>query len=335
LAQKIKSKNKFMYDVITIGSATKDIYLISKDFKLIRTKKFRSGMGECFSYGSKIELGDVYFDTGGGATNAAYTFANLGLKTSIVTKVGKDIYGMEILHVLAENNINTSNIAVDNEHSTAYSSILSTPGADRTILVFRGASANFSAQDFHWDKLKTKWFYISSLAGDLNLLRKIFAFAKKQKIKIAWNPGSAEIKQPKAKLASLIKQVAVFNINKEEAIKLTGQRDIKKIFAYLNKLNDFYNIITDGANGAYLSDGIMIYFAKAIGSNPINTTGAGDAFGSAFCTGMILKNDWDYAMRLAILNSDGVIRELGAKNGLLTKSPKQKDLDRVKITVLR
>ncbi|MFC1598889.1 carbohydrate kinase family protein [Patescibacteria group bacterium] len=323
-----------MYDVITIGSATKDIYLISRDFKLIRTKKFRSGMGECFSYGSKIELGDVYFDTGGGATNAAYTFANLGLKTSVVSKVGKDIYGMEILQILAENNIDTSNISVDNEHSTAYSSILSTPGADRTILVFRGASANFTASDFHWPKLKTKWFYISSLAGDLTLLKKVFAFAKKQKIKIAWNPGSSEFKHPKAKLAELIKQVSIFNVNKEEAAKLTGQKDIKKMFVYLNKLNKSFNIITDGANGAYLSDGVMIYYAKAIGSKPINTTGAGDAFGSGFCTGMILKNDWDYAMRLAILNSDGVITKLGAKNGLLNKLPKQKDLDKVKLSIL-
>jgi len=322
-----------MYDVITIGSATKDIYLISKDFKLVKTKKFKSGMGECFSYGSKIELGDVYFDTGGGATNAACTFSNLGLKTSVVTKVGKDIYGMEIMQILAENNIDTSNISVDREHSTAYSSILSTPGADRTILVFRGASANFTPSDFNWQKLKTKWFYISSLAGDLNLLKKIFTFAKKQEIKIAWNPGSSEIKQSKTKLAPLIKQASIFNVNREEAEKLTGQKDIKKMFAKLNKSNKAFNIITDGADGAYLSDGMMIYFAKAMGSKPINTTGAGDAFGSAFCTGMILKNDWDYALRLAILNSDGVIKKMGAKNGLLNKLPGNKNLEKVKIKI--
>lgn len=322
-----------MFDVITIGSATKDIYLISKDFKLIRTKKFKTGMGECFSYGSKIELGDIYFDTGGGATNAAYTFSNLGLKTSIVSKVGKDIYGMEILHVLAENDINTDNLAVDKGHNTAYSTILSTPGTDRTILVFRGASANFTAKDFNWPKLKTKWFYISSLAGDISLLNKIFAFAKKKNIKICWNPGSGELKAAKSKLSPLIKQCAIFNLNKEEADKLTGKNDLQEIFKWLNKITKAYCVVTDGPNGAYLSDGIIIYHAKSLGANPINTTGAGDAFGSAFCTGMILKNDWDFSLRLAMLNANGVIQKMGAKNGLLKRLPKQKDLDSVKINI--
>lgn len=322
-----------MYDIISIGSATKDVFLISKDFKLIKSSQFKTGVGECFSYGSKVELGDIYFDTGGGATNSAYTFANFGLKPGVVSKVGKDIYGMEILHVLADKKINISNIVVDNSHKTAYSTILVVPEGDRTVLVYRGASGNFSEKDLDWEKLNAKWFYITSLAGNLKLLNKIFALAKKQKIKIAWNPGSEELKLSRAKLASLIKQAYVFNLNKEEAQKLTGQSEIKKIFKELNRLSPGYNIVTDGANGAFLSDGILVYWAKAIGHQAINTTGAGDAFGSGFCTGIILKNDWDYGLRLGILNSDGVIQKMGAKNGLLAKLPKADELNKVKISI--
>ena len=324
-----------MYDIITIGSATKDVFLISKGFKLIKSKKFKTGVGECFSYGSKIELGDIYFDTGGGATNAAYTFANFSLKASVVSKVGNDIYGMEIMTVLADKGIHTGDLEVDKQHKTAYSTILITPGGDRTILVYRGASASFMAADIDFSKIKTKWFYISSLAGNLSVLNKIWAFAKKKKIKICWNPGSGELKLSKAKLSQLIKKSYIFNLNKEEAEKLTGKKDIKQIFKVMNKLSSGYNIVTDGASGAYLSDGTLIYFAKAMGSKPINTTGAGDAFGSAFCSGIILKNDWDFALRLGILNSDGVIKEMGAKNGLLSKIPKQKELDKVKISIIR
>jgi len=322
-----------MHDIISIGSATKDVFLISKDFKLIKSSQFKTGVGECFSYGSKVELGDIYFDTGGGATNSACTFANFGLKPAVISKVGKDIYGVEILHVLADKKIDISNIAVDKDHKTAYSTILVVPEGDRTVLVYRGASGNFSAQDLNWKKLNAKWFYISSLAGNLPMLNKIFTIAKKKKIKIAWNPGSEELKLGQAKLASLIKQAYVFNLNKEEAQKLTGQKEIKAIFKELNRLSPGYNIVTDGANGAYLSDGTLIYWAKAIGHKPINTTGAGDAFGSGFCAGMILKNDWDYGLRLGILNSDGVIQKMGAKNGLLKKIPKQKELEKVKIQI--
>jgi len=324
-----------MYDIISIGSATKDVFLISKDFKLIKTKQFKTGVGECFAYGSKVELGDIYFDTGGGATNAAFTFANFGLKPAVVSRVGSDIYGLEILHVLADKGIGIRNITSDKHHKTAYSTILVVPEGDRTVLVYRGASANFNDQEMHWPKLKTKWFYISSLAGNLNLLNKIFNFAKKNKIKIAWNPGGDELNLGKNKLAKLIKQAYIFNLNKEEAQKLTGQNNIKSIFKELNRLSPGYNIVTDGANGAYLSDGTLIYWAKAIGSKVINTTGAGDAFGSGFCSGIILKNDWDYGLRLGILNSDGVIKKMGAKNGLLKKMPIQKELDKVKISIFK
>ncbi len=324
-----------MYDIITIGSATKDVFLLSKNFKLIKSDKFRGGVGECFAYGAKIELGDIYFDTGGGATNTAYTFSNLGLNPSIVSRIGNDIYGIEILTVLADKGIDISNLTVDKKHKTAYSTILITPEGDRTILVYRGASANFSAKDFNFAKLKTKWFYISSLAGNIELLKKIFSFAKKNKIKIAWNPGSGELKLGKSKLAPLIKQTTIFNVNKEEAAKLSGRKEIKQIYKVLDNLTPNYLVITDGDKGAYLSDDMLIYHAKALGSKPVNTTGAGDAFGSAFCAGLILKNDWDFALRLAILNSDGVIKEMGAKNGLLPKIPKQKKLDKVKITILK
>lgn len=323
-----------MYDVITIGSATKDVFLVSKGFKLIKSNKFKTGVGECFAYGSKIDLGDISFDTGGGATNSAFTFSNLGLKSSVVSKVGNDMFGLEILHVLAKNNINTANLVVDKKYKTGYSTILITPGGDRTILVYRGASEHFTSDDFDFSKLNAKWFYISSLAGNLTILRKIFAFAKKKNIKIVWNPGGGELKLGRAKLAPLIKQIKIFNLNREEAQKLTGKKEIKNIFKVLNKTTKAFNLVTEGGKGAYLSDGIMLYQAKAFGSKPVNTTGAGDAFGSAFCTGMILKNDWDYALRLAILNADGVIQAMGAKNGLLNKLPKQKDLDKVKISII-
>ncbi|MBN1325414.1 carbohydrate kinase family protein [Candidatus Falkowbacteria bacterium] len=324
-----------MFDIISIGAATKDVFLISKGFKLVKTQQFKGGLGECFAYGSKVEIGDIYFDTGGGATNSAYTFANLGLNASIVSKVGNDIYGTEIMHVLAHKGVDTRNLNPDKTHKTAYSTILVVSGGDRTILVYRGASANFNEQDFNWSKLQAKWFYISSLAGNISLLKKIFAFAKKKKIKIAWNPGSEELKLGASKLKTLIKDAYVFNLNKEEAQKLTGKKDIKSILKAIDKMSPGYNIVTDGANGAYLSDGILIYHANALKVPVVNTTGAGDAFGSGFCAGMILKNDWDYGLRLAILNSAGTLTAMGAKNGLLKKIPKTEDLDKVKIQIIR
>ena len=65
-------KNKF--DIITIGSATRDIFMKSEQFKIVEDKSFATGQGECFALGSKIEIKDIVFASGGGGTNTAVTF---------------------------------------------------------------------------------------------------------------------------------------------------------------------------------------------------------------------------------------------------------------------
>jgi len=50
----------------------------------------------------------------------------------------------------------------------------------------------------------------------------------------------------------------------------------------------------------------------------IETTGAGDAFASSFLSGMIKKNNIEFALKLARTNAESVIQHHGAKTGLLT-----------------
>jgi len=52
---------------------------------------------------------------------------------------------------------------------------------------------------------------------------------------------------------------------------------------------------------------------------PFEKTGAGDAFGSGFLSGLLQKNDIEYAIQLATANATSCIQKIGAKNGLLKK----------------
>ena len=65
-----------MYDIITFGSASQDVFLKSKKFLPVLGKIFATGKGICLPLGSKIEIGDIFFTSGGGGTNTAATFAN-------------------------------------------------------------------------------------------------------------------------------------------------------------------------------------------------------------------------------------------------------------------
>ena len=135
------------HDIVTIGSSDIDAFVKSKHFKVVKTGAFPTGFGECFSLGSKIELDHLLLSTGGGANNAATTFSRLGFDTGCCTRVGKDFFGDYIAADLKKRNI-TPYVIEDPHGHTAFSTILLMPSGERTILVFRGATKNFSSKEF-------------------------------------------------------------------------------------------------------------------------------------------------------------------------------------------
>ena len=61
-----------MYDIITFGSAAQDIHVKSKLFKILKDEKdFVTGEGLCLALGSKIDVEDIVYTSGGGGTNVA------------------------------------------------------------------------------------------------------------------------------------------------------------------------------------------------------------------------------------------------------------------------
>ena len=210
-----------MYDIITIGSATQDVYRFSKKFRVYRDTRVVTGEVECFAFGTKIELDDILFEVGGGGTNTAYTFAKQGLKVACLTKIGADGAGEEVKKMLRLAKISTDLMIVDKNHRTAHSVIFLGPRGERTILVYRGAAHEMKISDINFRKLKnTRWFYITSLAGNFTLLKKLIDFAYKNRIKIALNPGKLELKYELAKLKSLFRKIDILLLNREEASRL-------------------------------------------------------------------------------------------------------------------
>lgn len=311
-----------MYDIITFGSATRDAFFYSKNFQVFENENFPSKKALCFNLGSKIEIDKVVFTTGGGATNTACAFSRFGLKTAIVCQVGNDVSGRAVLEDLKKDKVKTDFVLINEVLNTAYSVILSLGGKERTILVYRGASENLNFHEIPWKKLKAKWFYLTSCGGDFLFLSEIFSFAKKNKIKIAFNPGSKELARP-YDLLPLLKEVAILLVNEEEGEKLTGipQEEPKKMLEKL-KSDGFAGsaIITCGPKGAFALFKNEIYQAGSLFTQVVERTGAGDAFGAGFVTGMILKNDIIFALQLATANATSVVQQIGAKAGLLTKN---------------
>jgi len=322
-----------IFDVITIGSATRDVFLTSDAFKIIRSPEFQTGLGECLNLGSKNPVDDILFTTGGAATNCAVTFSRAKLKTAAICRVGDDEAGHEIIKTLKQESIETKFVQVDKNKHTAYSTLLLYKGGERTILVYRGVANDIDSEKIPWGKLKSKWIYISALGGKKDLLQKIISAAGKNKTKIAWNPGGAELNFGLVALLPYFKKVEMLNVNREEAAKLFNLPfdNLEEILCSAKNLPMKYKVITDGIHGAYVICGSEVSHTNSYGGKPKNTTGAGDAFGSGFVTGLILKDDPMYALRLGIWNSGLVIKHMGAKAGIWKKLPSGQELQRIKV----
>lgn len=300
-----------MYDVISLGAATVDIFVKSDGFSL-------QGDKLAITYSSKYEMSDSLICSGGGATNSSVSLSRLGLKTSCVSLLGNDPLSLYVFNDLKENNVSTDNLVHLNKEDTDYSVILVGPDGGRTIVTNRGVS-RLENENLNWDKIsQTSWFYITSLEGNLDLLEQIIGFATEHQIRVALNPGNRELMDSK-RLIPLLSHVDFLLLNGIESETLTG--------VHVNEGNYWETLlgygakisaVTNGRQGAYVLTSEEKLYSPIINTTPIDETGAGDSFGSAFVGGIINRLSPADSLFWAIKNSASVVSRLGAKTGLLT-----------------
>ncbi|MBW2971326.1 carbohydrate kinase family protein [Candidatus Woesearchaeota archaeon] len=306
-----------MYDIITVGSATVDVF-VDTESALIKIKSLHQEE-ELLAYpsGSKILIKHLDFQTGGGGTNTALAFRRLGHRVGYLGKLGLDSGGKLVIEQLKKNKIDF--LGIKGKGITSYSIILDSIEHDRTILTYKGIMDTFNFAEINKNKLKTKWFYFSSLTGSsYKVLEKLSDYAVKNKIKIAFNPSSYLAEKGRDYLRKVIDNSYILVLNKEEAELIVGKGDIKNLLKRLYDIEPDIVVITDGKNGAYAYDGNKTYHIKAHKIKVVEATGAGDAFAAGFVSGTLRKDDIKFALRVGLANAESVIMHKGAKGGLLS-----------------
>ncbi|KKU94120.1 MAG: PfkB family kinase, nonfunctional [Candidatus Jorgensenbacteria bacterium GW2011_GWA1_48_13] len=316
-----------MFDVITIGTATRDVFLTSPFFKVLKDPKHLKHIGmpmgeaQCFALGAKIEVEQPILTVGGGAANAAVTFARQGLKTGAVIGVGTDPNGEAAVRELKNEKIRVFPV-YDPKDMTGYSVILISSGGERTILHSRGASRGIKGGESVFKRVRTKWVYVSPGGIPIAAMQKIVMHFKERGAKIAMNPSKDYLEAGAAKLKTILRILDVVIVNREEASYLTGAdySDPRRIFKKFSEMVDGTAVMTDGPKGSYVADEEYFYRSGIFKEKKlIDRTGAGDAFGSGFVAGLIQKKDVWRALRLANANATSVVEAVGAEEGILRK----------------
>ena len=308
-----------MYDVIVVGSATRDVFLRADGFELREHADSPTGKEQCFPYGTKLEIKQITFTSGGGGCNAVVTFGRQGFKSAFVGVIGEDMEGEEVLRELKSENVDTQFCRKDGDDHTAYSTILVYPDGERTILSYKGEGHHFDVNKMPIDQFEAKWLFLDSLGGHYDLFEALVNHGVKKGIKIASNPGGKELDHGLEKLKPLLKHIDIFGVNAEEGAGLVGTKPEEQ-HETIKKLSEVCGgivILTDGHNGVkVLADGIL-YTAGVPDSPVIERTGAGDAFHSGFLSEYIRSGDIKKAIQFGTANSSSVVTKDGSKAGIL------------------
>lgn len=304
--------------MLTIGAAVQDVFLShSPELKPVSDKT----ADELFlkiELGSKNDVNNIDFSTGGGATNAAVTFARQGLEVQFMGTIAHDPAGAAVLDDLDKEGVDTTFISYSEKFSTGYSVVLLSSTGERTFLTYRGASTHYDIKNFDLDDARADWLYITSMAGNVDIIDKIFTQAKSTDTKIFFNPGKDELKKI-SKLKSLLEDVDVLSVNKEEAQMIvdgeTLEELVRKLLHYVPLA-----IVSDGPNGVMASDGKTIVRAGMYEDvKVVDRTGSGDAFGSGFLSYYVMGKSLKDSIVFASANSTSVVTKIGAKSGILHK----------------
>lgn len=289
-----------MYDLIPIGSITKDIFLITNKGKIFKTPQDRlapAWLG--FELGEKISVNEIVENIGGVATNLSIGTKKLGLKSTPLGPI-----------------------------KAAVSAIIIDQKTGERVIFYEKASGVIYLSKLK--RMKTKWLSVSSLTGDWRKYADdILAYIKISNTKLIVAPSTSMIQEGYRNFRKLLRHAEIIFLNKNEAIEIAFNEKIKtshvnNLIKILHKFGPRVICLTDGIRGAYCSDSKNIYYSKIKKVKTVDVTGAGDAFAAGFL-GFFLKGETvQKSLHAGIINSASVVRYIGTTRGLLTKKEIEK-----------
>jgi len=302
-----------MYDFISIGSSLVDMFIHSNKFMV----KNLGGENQFILQGDKVEMESFIVRVGGGAANTAVSFSRLGFKAATISELGNDDFAEVVVRNLQKENVDTHLLVREKRERTGGSVILVDQNGQRTAMVHRGAAAMLDPFDIStfWTA-KTRWLHLSSIAGQLETLRKIFNLVKiNPDLKLSWNPGRAELDLiASGQLAVAEMSCLILFMNEKEWAVVKAQQE--QLIAEIPQI-----VITKGAAGGevYLHGKKELRFFGAQVKS-VDDTGAGDAFAAGYVAGQFLNLFPRTSVEWGVRNAGSVVRYFGAQTGLLDRN---------------
>jgi fructokinase len=239
--------------------------------------------------GSDLTKADVFTKKPGGApANVACAIAKLGGTSKFVGCVGKDPFGTFLLDVLEENKVDTS-LAQRSKTFTTLAYVSIAADGERDFVFSRGADKKLTYDSSVKKGFKENMVHLGAatafLGGGLEeAYDRYFFDALTQKAFISFDPNfrgnlwKEEEQIFVKKCIPFIEKAHLCKFSLEEAQLLSGEKELEKACDVLHEIGTQIITITLGKEGTLISTPSLKKTVGSIKVDPIDTTGAGDAF---------------------------------------------------------
>jgi|SRR5215469_7266254 len=232
-------------------------------------------------FGNRFQLG-----FGGKGANQAVAASLCGARVSMVARVGDDLFGPPTVANFVSRGIDATHVRTTPGVASGVAPIFVDSAGQNRILVVKGANDCLSPRDIDLaaDLLRQADCIVLQLEIPLETVYYTLRFARRHGICSILNPAPG---QP-LDLAEVANADYVIP-NETEAEALSGMpvaslEDARACAIYLLKSGARRVIVTLGANGALYASEDAFEHVGAYRVDPVDTTGAGDAFIGSFAS---------------------------------------------------
>ncbi|MCW9054578.1 MAG: carbohydrate kinase family protein [Candidatus Pacebacteria bacterium] len=320
-------ENTEQLDFVGLGDITTDAFIRLEDARVNCTID-EDACQLCMDFGSKIPYESATIVPAvGNSPNAAVSAHRLGLRSALITSLGDDRNGEEMLAQLKKEGVSDEFITVEKGVESNYHYVL-LYDAERTILV-KHHEYQYKLPEF---KTPPRWIYLSSLGeNSIPYHHEIAKYVKDHpEVNLAFQPGTFQIKLGADTLKDIYEVSALFFCNKQEAQKIlqTDSEDIEELLEGIRTLGPKIAVVTDGPKGAFASDGTESWKMPMYPdpAPPVDRTGAGDSFSSTVTAMLAAGMSLPEALARGPINSMSVVQQIGAQAGLLSRDEIERHL---------
>lgn len=222
---------------------------------------------------------------GGKGANQAVAAARMGANTTMIGRVGKDMFGEGLLQSLKETGVHCETVTIDEAHDSGVALISVDACGGNSILVVPGANFALEPRDIDQNEMIIKESSMVVLQHEIPLetVKQAVLCAKKFDKTVVLNPA------PAYAIDSAIFEHIDFIIPNEHELSVTTNKNTHTRELQIEAAQSLIHkgvqnvIITLGAEGCLWINQDKTQHFQGYRVNAVDTTAAGDSFIGGFC----------------------------------------------------